>query len=129
VTVFARTTDDALTGLVKRLDELVSEYQDQKLAVVVAFVDSQRDRDAVLADVNKLQQKHEFKNVVLAVPKDHREGVRGLKLNSEAVATVLVYRDKKILVNRVAGAGQLDGAFVESVAKDVKTVASEKTAQ
>ncbi len=125
--MFARTTDDALTGLVKRLDQLVNEYKDQKLAAVVAFVGS--DRDAILADVDRFQQKHNFKNVVLTVPKDHQQGVRGLNLNSEAAATVLVYRDKKIRANRAAAAGQLSSAFLESVAKDIRAVALEKTAE
>ncbi len=109
-----------MASLVKSIDNLVAQYAGNNLASVVAFVGS--DADALRRNVATFENTYGFKNVVLAIPKDHEAGHRRLELDPNAAVTVMIYRNKKIVVNSAATSDGLTSEYVQKVASDTSNV-------
>lgn len=113
VIVYARHADDKLAGLVSRIDSLVAKHQEEQLASIVAFVGP--EAEPLKESAKAFGEKHGYKNVVLAVPQDHAQGHRGLKLHDDAEVTVMIYKGKQIQANLAARKDGLDAEFAGRV--------------
>lgn len=85
-----------LTSLVKSVDNQVKQRQDKKLRAVVVVL--AKDRAAAEARLKALAEREKIE-IPLTVALDGPSGPKAYKLNPKAEATVLVYRNKKVVAN------------------------------
>ena len=69
--VFARSTGDDLARLVKKIDSLIADNENKKLASFVNILGKNADEAGAAAE--KFAKKHDFKNVVICAA----EGLTG----------------------------------------------------
>ena len=118
--VFARHTDEALAGLVTKLDHLVAISSLKQAAALTAIVGD--DPDAIRAGVRQFADDYRIEHVILTMPKRHDIGDRQLRLADEAEVTVMIAKDRKIVANHAFAAGQLDVAAIEKILADFKSL-------
>jgi hypothetical protein len=116
VMILARRPSDALTGLVKKLDE-VNKKQGDKLCSFVVFLEDEKGLDTRLKE---LAAKEKIERTILAIdnPKDSAsEGV-----SKEAEVTVVLFVKHKVKVNRAYRKGELTSEEVEKILKELPTI-------
>ena len=118
--MFARQADDALASLVKQLDKIVADNDDQKLASVVNLLGD--DADSLQATAKEFAAAHKLQHVAVAVPNDHVTGPPGMKLSPEAGLTVMLYRGKEVKANHALPPGGLDQARADAIVADVAKI-------
>jgi hypothetical protein len=113
VFVFARETNDALAGLVKKLDAEVTKAGKGKLCAAVVFLS---DDDNMKDKIAKFKEDHQVKNVSLAL--DGSKGPEAYKLAKEADVTALLYNKRKVKSNLAFE--KFAATDVEAILKDLK---------
>lgn len=117
--VFTRSLSDSLAGLVKQVDKVVGENEDQQMAGFVVLLTD--DPDAAESELKAFAQQHAIKNVPLTLF-DGTAGPESYKVAKEADVTVLMWRDKKVEANHAFAAGELDQSSVAKVVKDTAKI-------
>lgn len=115
--VFARSTGDDLASLVKKIDSLIANNADKKMASFVNILGKNADEAGAAAE--KFAKKHDFKNVVICAAKDLPDGPDGFDIAPEADVTVMTYVNGRVRDNRAFAKGQVDS---KSVVKGTKKV-------
>ncbi len=118
--VFARKTDDTLASLVKQIDQVVADNQDQKMASFVNFLGS--DADAIKNAVREFGTAHNIQNVALVVPVVHENGPDNMKIDPHADVTVVVYKDTTVVANHAFAAGELDETRIATILAEAKRI-------
>lgn len=95
--IFARKADDTLASLVKRIDQMVADNQNQNLVSFVNFLGS--DADAFKIATREFGKTHNIQSVALAVPVVHKNGPDNMRIGPHADVTVVVYKDKTVATN------------------------------
>ena len=114
--VFAKTPDDNLARLVKKLDEVVAANQQKKLAAVVNFTADTGEEFA--KKVRAFGEENHIQNVALTVTADAKR----FHVSDEVAVTVMHYRGKKVKFNFSADPGGLDDQAIESILHGVETI-------
>jgi len=114
--VFTRTTDDAMAGLVKQLDQFVAANRKQNLIAVVVFLgDGTKDMQDAAVEFGR---KYKITNVTLAIPRpgETQNGYAKLKLNLKAKTTVVITKRSRIVTaNYTFGSSNLDDFANETI--------------
>ena len=112
VTIFAREITDELASLVKQIDEVVSENDDQDMRAFVVLL--AEDPDAAAPQLVKLADEQEITETPLTI----FDGVAGppeYSIAEDADVTVLMWVEGEVKVNRALGAGELNAETIEEI--------------
>jgi hypothetical protein len=118
--VFARSTGDNLARLVKKIDVLVANNTDKKLASFVNILGDDADTTATAA--KKFAEDHQFENVAICVAEDLPNGPPGFKIAPEADVTVIGYVNSQVEDNQAFGPGETNRQQIEAVAAGTKKI-------
>jgi hypothetical protein len=113
--IFAKEINDALTGLVKKLDAEVAKKGKKKMAAFVIILTD--DSSAAEAQLKELASKNGIKHVSLAI--DSPAGPPSYKLAKDAAFTCILYSKHKVVVNHAFKKGEFDDKSVEKVCADL----------
>lgn len=112
VSIFAREVNDQVAGLVKQVDSVVGQNQDQKMAAfVVLLTDEPESAEGTLKAV---AQKHGIQNTPLTTF-DGVAGPASYKLSKDADVTVMMWVDGQLKVNEALKLDELDDSKVSAV--------------
>ena len=112
VTIFAREITDELASLVKQIDEVVSENDDQDMRAFVVLL--AEDPDAAAPQLVKLADEQEITETPLTI----FDGVAGppeYSIAEDADITVLMWVEGEVKVNRALAAGELNAESIEEI--------------
>jgi len=112
VLVFARDTGGNMPEFLKQLDAAVAEHEDAKLKGLVTLLGD--DTDSLKANAEKLAQAASAKHVPVVIAKETKAGPSNYKLSSDAVITVVVANDSKVVSSKTFAADQIDVASIMS---------------
>jgi len=107
--IFARTADDNLAGLAKKIDELVANNKDKKMAAVLNLIGV--DEDAA----KKFAAKAGLKNV--AVTTVDEKNAKKFSVADSADVTLMYYVKKRVQAN--ASTKKLDEKSAQSIVDTV----------
>lgn len=123
VIVFARTLNEPLGKLVKKLDGAVKENKDAELRSWVTFLaDDQTKLDPLVV---KWAKDHAISNVPCAVFED-TVGPPTYLIHKEADVTVLLSVKQKVVANFAFRAGELNDAAIADIVKTIPKIAVAK---
>lgn len=109
--MFARSTSDSLTSLVKKIDSTKG---------IKSFVIFLSDDEKLRGDVVKLAEKEGVKNTVFAV--NDTVGPKNYKISKDAEVTVLIYSKNTIRANHAYTKSGFNAKAVEAIVKDFSKI-------
>ena len=115
VMVFARTADEKLAKLLKKIEEEVEEHQDEKLASFVNMIGT--DPESMKKAAAEFATKHGIKRIAFVVPEDAKDGPPDLKIAPDADVTVICYRGGIVQANHAFAKGGLSDEKIAAVAE------------
>ena len=115
VMVFARSADEKLAKLLKKIEEEVEEHQDEKLSSFVNMIGT--DAESLKKAAAEFATKHGIKRIAFVVPDDLQHGPPEFKIAPDADVTVICYKGGKVQANH---AFAKDGLSDEKIAAVVK---------
>ena len=116
VMVFARSGDESLAKLMKKIDEEVEEHQAEKLTSFVNMLGT--DQASVKKATGAFVAKHSIKHIAFVVPEDLKDGPSEFNISPEAAVTVVLYKDGTVKANHALAAGQLTEAKIDAIVAD-----------
>lgn len=120
VMVFSRSSDEKVSGLVKKLDSAVAKNSDEKLAAFVNLLGS--NRDALEAHAKALGKNAKAPLVPIVVPDEFENGPADYGINPKADVTVILAVKGKVVANRAYGPGELNDKTVGQILSDVTKI-------
>ena len=117
--IFTRSLDDNLASLVKQVDKVIGENEDQKMAGFVVLLTD--DPDAAESELQAFADKHNITNVPLTLF-DGTAGPESYKVAEEAEVTVMLWRDKTVEANHAFGEGKLNKSGIAKIIKDTSKI-------
>jgi hypothetical protein len=115
VMVFARSADEKLAKLLKKIEEEVEEHQAEKLSSFVNMIGT--DAESLKKATAEFAAKHGLKRIAFVVPDDAKNGPPEFKIAPDADVTVVCYKGGKVQANH---AFAKDGLSDEKIAAVVK---------
>jgi hypothetical protein len=115
VMLFARTADDRLAKLLKKLDEELDEHKDDKLSGFVNMIGA--DEAALKKAAAEFATKHGIKRIAFVVPEDAKNGPENLKIAPDADLTVVCYKEGTVKANQAFAKGGLSDEKIDAVVK------------
>jgi len=115
VMVFARTGDEKLAKLLKKIEEEVEEHQDEKLMSFVNMIGA--DADSLKKASEEFAAKHGITRIAFVVPEDAQDGPPDFKIAPDADLTVVCYKDGKVVANHAFAKGGLSDDKIDAVVK------------
>lgn len=116
VMVFARSADEKLAKLLKKLEGELEEHADEKLTGFVNMIGT--DADSLKKSAADFVAKHGIKRVAFVVPEDAANGPPEFKIAPDADVTVVCYKGGQVKANHAIAKGGLSddkiGAIVEA---------------
>lgn len=123
IIVFARTPNEPLGKLVKKLDDAVKEHKAVELRSWVTYL--AEDQTKSNPQIVKWAKDHAISNVPCAVFED-TVGPPTYLLAKEADVTVLLSVKQKVVANFAFRAGELNDAAIAEIVKTIPKIASVK---
>jgi hypothetical protein len=117
VCVFARTTSEPLTSLVKQIDSQIAKNAALKSFVVVLTDDGDKTADTL----KKLAAEAKVKNVPLTLV-ESPAGPPAYKIAEDADVTVLMWKGSSVKVNHAFAKGQLTEKDVSTIVADLPKI-------
>ena len=115
VMVFARSADEKLAKLLKKIEEEVEEHQDEKLMSFVNMIGA--DADSLKKATEEFASKHGITRIAFVVPEDAKDGPADFKIAPDADVTVVCYREGKVKANHAFAKGGLSDDKIDAVVK------------
>ena len=115
--IFAREISDNLTSLVKKIDEATVQNSGCKMGSFVVFLSDDKDLEAKLKSI---ADSSNLKKCVLSI--DNPAGPKGYGVSEKADVTVVLYKERKVVVNQSYGKGELTGKDIDSIVSDVSKI-------
>jgi len=115
VMVFARTADEKLAKLLKKLDEEIEEHQDAKLSSFVNMLGT--DVDSLKKDAAEFVKVNGIERIAFVVPKEPKDGPAGYKISPDADLTVVCFKDGTVVANHALAKGQLSEPKIDAIVK------------
>ena len=119
VNIFARKITGDLASLVKQIDKVVADHQDEKMAAFLVLLSKNSDADE--RRLKLLAKKHGIVHVPLTI----FEGMTGppeYKISKEAEVTVLLWRERTVKVNHTFAKGKLNKNAIKEIVADTKKI-------
>jgi hypothetical protein len=113
VMVFARSADEKLAKLLKKIEEEVEEHQDEKLSSFVNMIGT--DAESLKKATAEFATKHGIKRIAFVVPDDTKDGPPDLKIAPDAEVTVICYKGGKVEANHAFAKGGLSDEKIDAV--------------
>jgi hypothetical protein len=113
VMVFARTADEKLATLLKKVEEEVEEHEDEKMMSFVNMIGS--DAESLKKAAADFVAKHDLKRIAFVVPDDVEQGPPDFKIAPDADVTVICYREGKVQSNHAFPKGGLTDDTIDAV--------------
>ncbi len=121
VMVFARSADEKLAKLLKKIEEEVEEHQDEKLSSFVNMIGT--DAESLKKAAADFVAKQGLKRIAFVVPDDTKDGPPDLKIAPDVDVTVICYKEGTVQPNYAFQKGGLsDDAIAAVVAASCKLV-------
>ena len=115
VMVFARSADEKLAKLLKKIEEEVEEHQDEKLMSFVNMIGA--DAESLKKATEEFASKHGITRIAFVVPEDAKDGPADFKIAPDADVTVVCYREGKVKANHAFAKGGLSDDKIDAVVK------------
>lgn len=112
VSIFAREITDDLTGLVKKIDEIVVANEDKNAAAFLVLLSE--DPDAAAPQLEQLAEVQEIRGTPLTVY-DGIAGPPAYSIAEEAEVTVLMWVEGEVKVNYALAADELSAEKIEEI--------------
>jgi hypothetical protein len=113
VMVFARTADDKLAKLLKKLDEEIEEHADAKLTGFVNMLGT--DAEAIKKDAAEFVKLHGIERIAFVVPEESANGPDDYKIAPDADLTVVCFKGGKVTANHALAKGQLSEEKIDAI--------------
>jgi hypothetical protein len=97
VMVFARSADEKLAKLLKKIEEEVEEHSAEKLTSFVNMIGT--DAESLKKAAAEFAAKHDIKRIAFVVPEDPRHGPPDFKIAPDADVTVICYKGGMVKAN------------------------------
>ena len=119
VNIFARELTPEVVSLVKKIDGVVGENGEKKMAAFVTLLTNDPDKDE--AKLKEIAKKEGLKNVPLTVF-DGIAGPEDYKISEKADVTVMMWVGSKVKVNHAFAKGELKAANTKAIVADTKEI-------
>ena len=113
VMVFARSADEKLAKLLKKIEEEVEEHQDEKLMSFVNMIGA--DAESLKKATEEFATKHGLSRIAFVVPEDAKDGPADFKIAPDADVTVVCYKEGKVKANHAFAKGGLSDDKIDAV--------------
>jgi len=113
VMVFARSADEKLATLLKKIEEEVEEHQSEKLTSFVNMIGA--DAEAMKKASAEFVAKHGLKRIAFVVPEDTQHGPPEFKIAPDADVTVVCYKGGTVKTNHAFSKGGLTDEKIKAV--------------
>ncbi len=113
VMVFARSADEKLAKLLKKIEEEVEEHQSEKLVSFVNMIGA--DSDSMKKAASDFVSKHDLKKIAFVVPNDNENGPPKFNISPEADLTVVCYKASTVEANHAIPKGGLTDDKIEAI--------------
>lgn len=114
VMVFTRKADDQVATLIKKLDKAVEKNSEKQLKAFVNFVGDDRKESEKRAK----RLAGDTENVPMVVPEESTNGPDNYGINPDAVVTVIVAREGKVIASH-GYTGTPDSDDIKEIMSDV----------
>ena len=115
VMVFARSADEKLAKLLKKIDEEVEEHKEEKLSSFVNMIGT--DAESLKKATAEFAAKHGLKRIAFVVPDDAKNGPPEFKIAPDADVTVVCYKGGKVQANHAFAKNGLSDEKIAAVVK------------
>ena len=115
VMVFARSADEKLAKLLKKIEEEVAEHESDKLSSFVNMIGT--DAESLKKTAAEFVAKNELKRIAFVVPEDAKNGPPDFKIAPDADVTIICYKGGMVQANHAFAAGQLTDDKIDAVVK------------
>ena len=115
VMLVARTADERLAKLLKKLDEELEEHKDDKLSGFINMIGA--DEATLKKIAAEFATKHGIKRIAFVVPEDFKNGPDNLKIAPDADLTVVCYKAGTVKANHAFAKGALSDEKIDAVVK------------
>ncbi len=115
--IFARSNSDALTSLVKKLDNATAKNTDKKMGSFVVYLS---DDEALADQLKSFAEKEGLKNTILTI--DNVAGPKGYEVAKDADVTVVLYNKRKIESNHAFKKGELNAKAISAILADIPKI-------
>ena len=106
--IFARSTSDSLTSLVKKIDDATAKNADKKMGSFVVFLS---DDEGLGDKVKEIAEKNKISKCIFTI--DNVIGPKAYKVAKDADVTVVFYNNRKVEVNEAFRKGELNAKAVD----------------
>ena len=113
VMVFARSADEKLAKLLKKIEEEVEEHQDEKLMSFVNMIGA--DAESLKKATEEFAAKHGITRIAFVVPEDAKDGPADFNIAPDADVTVVCYKGGMVVANHAFAAGQMSDEKIDAV--------------
>jgi hypothetical protein len=113
VMVFARSADEKLAKLLKKIEEEVEEHQDEKLMSFVNMIGA--DAESLKKATEEFAAKHGITRIAFVVPEDAKDGPADFNIAPDADVTVVCYKEGKVKANHAFAKGGLSDDKIDAV--------------
>jgi hypothetical protein len=113
VMVFARTADEKLAKLLKKLDEEIEEHASAKLTGFVNMLGT--DPESLKKDAAEFVKLQGLERIAFVVPQDSANGPDDYKIAPDADLTVVCFKGGKVTANHALAKGQLSDEKIDAI--------------
>ena len=113
VMVFARSADEKLAKLLKKIEEEVEEHQSEKLTSFVNMIGT--DAESLKKATADFAAKHGIKGIAFVVPEHAAHGPPDFKIAPEADVTVVCYKGGEVKANHAFAKGALSDDKIDAI--------------
>jgi hypothetical protein len=113
VMVFARSADEKLAKLLKKIEEEVEEHQAEKLTSFVNMIGT--DAESLKKAAGDFATKHGIKRIAFVVPEHAENGPPDFKIAPEADVTIVCYKGGQVKANHAFAKGGLSDDKIAAV--------------
>jgi hypothetical protein len=122
VMVFARTADEKLGKLLKKLDEEIEEHASAKLTGFVNMLGT--DAESLKKDAAEFVKLQGLERIAFVVPEDSANGPADYKIAPDADLTVVCFKGGKVTSNHALAKGQLSDEKIDAIVEAACSMAN-----
>lgn len=119
VNIFAREMTPEVVALVKKIDGVVGQNEEKKMAAFVTLLTNDPDKDE--AKLKEIAKKEGLKNTPLTVF-DGVAGPDGYKIDEKADLTIMMWVDSDVKVNHTFAKGGFKADKTKAIVEDTKKI-------
>jgi hypothetical protein len=113
VMVFARTADQKLAKLLKKIEEEIEEHQDAKLTSFVNMLGT--DPASLKNDAAEFVKANGLERIAFVVPEEPANGPADYKIAPDADLTIVCFKGGKVKANHALAKGQLSDEKIDAI--------------